>query len=677
MDTKGNTATKAAVAGDVAQLLKQYGCGPIPLMGTDGLYERHLLFDNIKGLQAISSRERYEALARSLRDVLSQRWILTEETYQRENPKRVYYLSMEFLLGRSSANNMTNLLLEPFVAQAAKQKDIDLLSLLQEEPDAGLGNGGLGRLAACFLDSMATMQLPATGYGLRYEYGIFKQSIQDGWQHEQGDNWLRRPDPWEVARPDEAVEVKLNCAFELEGGTFRAIPGRPSTLLGIPFDRPVVGYGGKTINTLRLWTAAASNYFDFQDFSSGAFAEAMAETLSADSLTCVLYPDDSTSKGQGLRFLQEYFLVACSLADLIRRYRRTNGEWSGLADKVAIQLNDTHPAMAVPELMRILLDEARLGWDQAWDLTQKALAYTNHTLLPEALEKWPLGWFEIMLPRHLEIILEINRRLLDGVRNRGPIDEKRIERISLVEEGSAKKIRMANLAIVGSHSTNGVAAIHSNLLRKTTVTELAELFPERFNNKTNGVTPRRWLLLANPALAHTISDAIGDAWIRDLDQLKKLQPLAADKNFRDAFRKAKYEAKSKFAEWLKATCGQVVQPDTIFDSQVKRIHEYKRQLLNALRILILYNRIRENPDLDMIPRTFFFAGKAAPAYRLAKLICPWPPEGLVSPGLLRFTRRAPDSRHRRLEPNLHCRLRSQRHKQHEVHDEWRADLRNA
>jgi glycogen phosphorylase len=620
MSTKGVTATKTAVAGDVTQLLKQYGCGPIPLIGTDGLYERHLLFDNIKGLQEISSRERYEALARSLRDVLSQRWILTEETYQRENPKRVYYLSMEFLLGRSSANNMTNLLLEPFVVQAAKQKDIDLLSLLQEEPDAGLGNGGLGRLAACFLDSMATMQLPASGYGLRYEYGIFKQSIQDGWQHEQGDNWLRRPDPWEVARPDEAVEVKLNCAFELEGGTFRAIPGRPSTLLGIPYDRPVVGYGGKTINTLRLWAAAASNYFDFQDFSSGAFAEAMAETLSADSLTCVLYPDDSTSKGQGLRFLQEYFLVACSLADLVRRYRRNNGEWSGLVDKVAIQLNDTHPAMAVPELMRILLDEAHLGWNQSWDLTQKALAYTNHTLLPEALEKWPLKWFETMLPRHLEIILEINRRLLDAVRSRGPIEEGRIERISLIEEGDEKKIRMANLAIVGSHSTNGVAAIHSDLLQKTTVRELAELFPERFNNKTNGVTPRRWLLLANPALAHTISEAIGDAWIRDLDQLEKLKPLAGNKDFRDAFRKAKYEAKSKFSQWLKATSGQVVQPDSIFDSHVKRIHEYKRQLLNALRIVILYNRIRENPNLEMTPRTFFFAGKAAPAYRLAKLI---------------------------------------------------------
>ncbi|HEX7286091.1 MAG TPA: glycogen/starch/alpha-glucan phosphorylase [Candidatus Angelobacter sp.] len=603
-----------------AELLKQYGCGPVQFTGKDGLYERHLLFDTVKHPDAIRAREQYEAFARSVRDVLSQRWVLTQKTYDHENPKRVYYLSMEFLLGRSLANNVTNLLFDPVVAQAAQQRNIDSLSVLEQEPDAGLGNGGLGRLAACFLDSMATMQLPAMGYGLRYEYGIFKQSIQEGWQHEQGDNWLRRPDPWEVPRPDEAVEVKLNCSFQLQGGTFQAIPGRSSTLLGIPYDRPVVGYGGKTINTLRLWSAAASNYFDFQEFSSGAFAEALADTLAAESLTRVLYPDDSTSKGQGLRFLQEYFLVACSLADLVRRFRPTNPDWSTLADRVAIQLNDTHPAIAVPELMRILLDEAHLEWDQAWDLTQKALAYTNHTLLPEALEKWPLEWFETMLPRHLEIIYEINRRLLIAVRSRFPGDEQRVQRVSLVEEGSQRKVRMANLAIVGSHSTNGVAGIHSELLRKTTVKELAELYPERFNNKTNGVTPRRWLLLANPALARTVTDAIGDAWISDLDQLTRLKPLAENKGFRDAFRKAKREAKGQFADWLKTTSGQVVDPDSIFDTQVKRIHEYKRQLLNALRVVVLYNRLRENPDLEMAPRTFFFAGKAAPAYQLAKLI---------------------------------------------------------
>ena len=621
MSAKGIISIEAKAAKtDGEKLLKQYGCGPVSFIGADGLYDRHLLFDNVSDPAKTDARQRYEALAHSLRDVLSQRWILTEKNYERENPKRAYYLSMEFLLGRSSANNVTNLLLDSYVARTAKEREIDLLSLLEQEPDAGLGNGGLGRLAACFLDSMATLQLPATGYGLRYEYGIFKQSIQDGWQHERGDNWLRHPDPWEVARPDEAVEVKLNCAFELQGGSLRVVPGQPTTLLGVPYDRPVVGYGGKTINTLRLWAAAASNYFDFQEFSSGEFAEAMAETLAAESLTRVLYPDDSTSKGQGLRFLQEYFLVACSLADLVRRYRRGNTNWSGLADKVAIQLNDTHPAMAVPELMRILLDDAHLGWDQAWDLTQKALAYTNHTLLPEALEKWPLEWFQTMLPRHLEIILEINHRLLKDVRSRFPGDEKRIERVSLIEEGAQRKIRMANLAIVGSHSTNGVAAIHSQLLRTITVKELAELFPERFNNKTNGVTPRRWLLLANPALAHAITEVIGDGWITELDQLKNLKPFAEDKGFRDAARKAKREAKSQFAKWVKATSGQVVDPDSIFDAHVKRIHEYKRQLLNALRITVLYNRLRENPNLEMIPRTFFFAGKAAPAYRLAKLI---------------------------------------------------------
>jgi starch phosphorylase len=536
------------------------------------------------------------------------------------NPKRIYYLSMEFLIGRSLANNVMNLLLKDIARQTVEQKHIDLLGLLEQEPDAGLGNGGLGRLAACFLDSMATMELPAMGYGLRYEYGMFKQSIKDGWQYEQPDNWLRRTDPWEVARPQDMVEVKLNCSFEIRGGLLHVIAGRPSSLLGIPFDRPVVGYGGKTINTLRLWAAAAPDYFDFQQFSGGDFVGALAETLTAESLTRVLYPDDSTSMGQGLRFVQEYFLVACSLADLVRRFRNSNTDWDTLPEKAAIQLNDTHPAMAVPELMRILLDEANLGWDQAWTITRKTLAYTNHTLLPEALEKWPLVWFERLLPRHLEIIFEINRRLIDDVRGQFSNDEGRVARMSVVEEGSVRKIRMANLAIVGSHSTNGVAAIHSELLRTTTVSDFADMFPDRFNNKTNGVTPRRWLLLANPALASTITDAIGDGWITDLNQLNELKPLADDSSFRDDFLKAKRTAKTQFANWLKSTTGQAVDPDSIFDCQVKRIHEYKRQLLNALRIVILYNRLRENPNLDMQPRTFFFAGKAAPAYHLAKVI---------------------------------------------------------
>ncbi len=623
MKTKKMEAPAAALTAEVAaaELIRQYGCGPVQFAGTDtALYERHLVFDNVVDLKACGVREQFEAIARSVRDVLSQRWIRTEETYQRENAKRIYYLSMEFLIGRSLANNVTNLLLGDITQQLVQQKHIDWLGLLEQEPDAGLGNGGLGRLAACFLDSMATMQLPAMGYGLRYEYGIFKQSMKDGWQYEQPDNWLRRPDPWEVARPQEMVEVKLNCSFEMRGGTLHIIADQPSSLLGIPFDRPIVGYGGKTINALRLWAAAAPDYFDFQRFSSGDFVGALAETLTAESLTRVLYPDDSTSMGQGLRFLQEYFLVGCSLADLIRRFRRSNTDWNALPEKAAIQLNDTHPAMAVPELMRILLDEAHLGWDQAWAITRKTLAYTNHTLLPEALEKWPLVWFEKLFPRLLEIIFEINRRLLDDVRGQFAGDEGRVARMSLVEEGTERKIRMANLAIVGSHSTNGVAAIHSELLRTVTVRDFAQMFPDRFNNKTNGVTPRRWLLLSNPALAGTITEAIGDGWITDMDQLNRLRPLANDRSFQEAFCRAKRAAKRQFADWLKSTTAQTVDPDSIFDCQVKRIHEYKRQLLNALRIVILYNRLRDNPGLEMEPRTFFFAGKAAPAYHLAKVI---------------------------------------------------------
>jgi len=567
-----------------------------------------------------NAREHYEAFARSVRDILSQRWVLTNKTYRQANPKRVYYLSMEFLIGRSLSNNVTNLLLDPLLEGVIDQKDVDWLALLQKEPDAGLGNGGLGRLAACFLDSMATLQLPAMGYGLRYEYGMFKQTIQDGWQHEVPDNWLRHPDPWEVARPYARVTIKLNCSFMLHDGALRAIAGHDTDLYGIPFDRPIVGYGGTNINTLRLWAAAAPDYFDFRQFSTGDFVGALAETLAAESITRVLYPDDSTSLGQALRFVQEYFLVACSLADLVRRFRHDNQDWCAFPEKVAIQLNDTHPTMAVPELMRILLDEAHLDWDQAWDITQETLAYTNHTLLPEALEKWPIEWFGIVAPRLLEIIYEINRRFLDDVRKRFPGDENLVARVSLIEEGAVRKVRMANLAIVGSHSTNGVAAIHSELLRTTTVKELAEIFPERFNNKTNGVTPRRWLRLCNMPLAQVISEAISEEWITDLSQLSRLKPLADDATFRAAVLKAQSDCKSHFAAWLKATSGITVDPQTMFDSQVKRIHEYKRQLLNALRIIVLYNRLRENPDLEMPARTFFFAGKAAPAYHLAKLI---------------------------------------------------------
>jgi starch phosphorylase len=604
-----------------SDLLRQYGSGSIPFSGTDSaLYGRHLVFDRAIDPKVASARERFEAFSHSVRDILAQRWVKTKSTYEEQNAKRIYYLSLEFLIGRSLGNNVSNLMLDPLVRQVVQETNLDWLELLEEEPDAGLGNGGLGRLAACFLDSMATMQLPATGYGLRYEYGMFKQSIVDGWQKETADNWLRSRDPWEIGRAHERVEIKLQSSFVLRGGDFKVIANQPSTLIGIPYDRPIVGYGGKTVNTLRLWAAATSDDFDFQEFGTGDFIGALGQKLNVETLTRVLYPDDSTTAGQGLRFLQEYFLVACSMADLIRRFLRHNTDWNLLPEKAAIQLNDTHPSMSVAELMRILLDDAHLGWDQAWDLTKRTLAYTNHTLLPEALEKWPVAWFETLLPRHLEIIYEINRRLLDEVRFRFHGDEGRVQRISLVEESSPRKIRMANLAIVGTHSTNGVAAIHSKLLRTTTVKDLAEMFPERFNNKTNGVTPRRWLHGANPEMTGAITQVIGDRWITDLSQLQQLKKFAEDASVREGFLKSKRDAKVRFADWLKATSGQVVDPDTIFDCQIKRIHEYKRQLLNALRIVVIYNRLRANPKLEMAPRTFFFAGKAAPAYHLAKLI---------------------------------------------------------
>ena len=620
MSTK--TVPKRQALSDAATLINsRYGCGPVQFAGTDeALYERHLLFDSGVAIEAATARDRFEALARSVRDILSQRWLLTEKTYEQQNPKRLYYLSMEFLIGRSLENNVANLLLSPLAHQVIQEKQLDFLEILEQEPDAGLGNGGLGRLAACFMESAATMQLPAMGYGLRYEYGIFRQILRNGWQQEVPDNWLRAPDPWEIARPNEKVEIPLACSFELSGGSLRPVPGRPSTLIGIPFDRPVIGYGGSTINTLRLWAAAAPDYFDFAEFSQGDFVEAFTQTLSAETVTRVLYPDDSRIMGQALRLLQGYFLVACSLADAVRRFQQGNSDWRSFADKVAIQMNDTHPSLAVAELMRILVDQEHLGWDEAWNITQNTLAYTNHTLLPEALEKWPVAWFEDLLPRQLEIIYEINRRFLGDVRRQFPGDEGRIQRVSLIEEGAHKKVRMANLAVVGSHSTNGVAAIHSNLLRETTLKDLAEVYPERFNNKTNGVTPRRWLLLCNPGLSGLITDAIGDGWISDLSQISKLKAFTEDSSFRGDFLKAKHQSKQQFCDWFRRSTGQVLDPEAIFDCQIKRIHEYKRQLLNALRIAVLYNRLRDKPALDMHPRIFFFAGKAAPAYRLAKLI---------------------------------------------------------
>jgi len=583
--------------------------------------DRYLLCDHLVDPPKAKLRQRFEATSRFIRDLVAHRWVKTDRAREEAKPKRIHYLSMEFLLGRTLRNNIMNLAAEPIVRRAMEREGWDLEKLIEEEPDAGLGNGGLGRLAACFIDSLATLQYPAIGYGLRYEYGIFRQSIREGYQIEQPDNWLRNSDPWEIVRPGKFYVVPLNAKFELQGSALRILRNQPSSLLGIAYDRPVVGYGAQCVNTLRLWAAAASQSFDLAEFSHGDFAGAVIQNVAAESLTRVLYPDDSTEAGRALRFLQQYFMVSCSLQDIISRFlRQGSPNWSELPDRVAIQMNDTHPALSVAELMRILLDQAKLPWGQAWDITLRTLAYTNHTLLPEALEKWPVEIFELLIPRHMEIVYEINHRFLDDVRRRYPGDEARLQRVSLIEEGPVRKVRMAHLAVVGSHSTNGVAAIHSELLRKRVLHDFAELFPERFNNKTNGVTPRRWLQQANPFLSRLITKAIDDDWVTDLARLRNLLPLADDAGFREQFRAAKRKAKVAFANWLKASSGQIVDPDTIFDSQVKRIHEYKRQLLNVLHIIVLYNRLRSNPNQEMPPHTFLFAGKAAPAYHLAKLI---------------------------------------------------------
>lgn len=583
-------------------------------------YLRHLSLDIVADPAAADDRQRFEALALAVRDRLAEKWLATDRGYASGDVKRVYYLSLEYLPGRVLGSHIASLGLAGEVARLAALEGLDLDALEATEPDPALGNGGLGRLAACYLDSLATLALPAIGYGLRYQYGIFRQEIVDGRQVERPDNWLLRSDPWEVARYPEAVETRIHCGYDFELGVTSPPAHRALTLRGIPYDRPVVGYGARSINTLRLWSASTPGYFDLDEFNHGDFFGAVHDKLLAENITRVLYPSDSTSAGHHLRFLQEYFLVACSLADIVRRFRAGNRGWSALPDKVAVQLNDTHPALAVAELMRILLDEALLGWDESWDLTTRTLAYTNHTLLPEAFERWPVSLFEMALPRHLEIIYEINRRFLDEVRRRWPGDDGRVRRISLIEEGAAKQVRMAHLAVVGSHSTNGVSEIHTALLHERTMKDLAELFPRRFSNKTNGVTPRRWLLDANPPLSALITAAIGDGWITDAGELRRLAPLADDAAFRERFLAARRTAKERLAEWVSRSLGETLDPDSIFDSQIKRIHEYKRQLLNPLRIIVLYERLRQSPNVAFLPRTFLFAGKAAPDYRIAKLI---------------------------------------------------------
>jgi starch phosphorylase len=619
MNAVGNPL-ESAVAGDAALERRLHRLG-LTSSSDDSWTDRYVLCEHAVDPSVAPARQRFEAVARFARDLIVHRWVKTRQSRERANPKRIYYLSMEFLIGRALNNNIINMGAHPLIERALQREGWSLQDIFEQEADAGLGNGGLGRLAACFIESLATMQYSAVGYGLRYEYGIFRQAIRDGYQLERPDNWLHRPDPWEVARPGKAFQVPLNASFQLQGAAIRFNANRPSVLLGVPYDRPVVGYGAHCVNTLRLWAAVAPEHFDFAGFSQGEFVGAVMGNVAAESITRVLYPDDSTDAGRSLRFLQQYFLVSCSLQDIVFRYWRKNrGDWSKLPEHVAIQLNDTHPSLSVAELMRILMDKHHLGWDDAWSLTLRTLAYTNHTLLPEALEKWDIALFELLIPRHLEIIYEINRRFLDDVRARFPEDTDRVRRMSLIEEEPVRKVRMAHLAVVGTHSTNGVADIHSRLLRERVLRDFADMYPERFNNKTNGITPRRWLLAANAPLAQLISALIGAGWITDLGELRALRSWSQDRSVQERFLASRRAAKQRFVDWLRRTSGHTVDPDNLFDSQIKRIHEYKRQLLNVLHVIVLYNRLRNDSQANEVPRTFFFAGKAAPAYRLAKLI---------------------------------------------------------
>ncbi len=573
----------------------------------------------------VTPEGRYRALAYAIRDRIIHQWDLSRKTQRQKHSKRVYYLSLEFLMGRAMTNNIINLRLEKSVREALKSLGYTYEELAEVEPDAGLGNGGLGRLAACFLDSLATLELPAYGYGIRYNYGIFRQEIRNGWQAEEPDNWLKNENPWEIKRPDLVYPVYFGGEVKeiREGGRdiFRWIPDE--MIDGIAYDTPIVGYGGKTINTLRLWSAQSPEGFSFDEFNSGDYTEAVRKKINAETLSQVLYPNDTLYMGKELRLKQQYFFVSCSLQDILRRFKRFPGyKWSKFPSEAAIQLNDTHPSLAIPELMRLLIDNEGLGWDEAWDITVKTMGYTNHTLLPEALEKWPLPMMEKILPRHMQIIYEINQRFLDYAVSYFPMQNDKIARISIIEESNPKMVRMANLSIIGSHSVNGVAELHSELLKREMFPEFNTIFPGRFNNKTNGITQRRWLLDANPKLASLISDAIGDGWITDYDQIRGLARFADDSSFVEKFAAIKRGNKVRAAEYLRRTYGIIINPDTLIDVQIKRIHEYKRQLLNAINVMMIYNRLKnDSAYYDAFqPTTFLFGGKAAPGYVNAKLI---------------------------------------------------------
>ncbi len=584
---------------------------------------RHARYSLGRAWPRLSTRELYTAVALSVRDRLVERMLETDDQDRRADPKRLCYISIEFLVGRSLGINLLNLGMRENYRQALRELNVGLEELEQEEEDAALGNGGLGRLAACFLDSMATLGMPGYGYGINYEYGLFKQEIHDGYQIEKPDSWLTRTNPWAIPRPEEACVVPLYGHIEHaadRNGDYNPMWLGWRVLIGVPYDTCITGYGGGRVNLLRLYSARSSREFDMRIFNDGDYFKAVEQKIASENVSKVLYPADAAVAGRELRLVQEYFLVACAIRDITRRFEQNHTDFRDLQSRVAIQLNDTHPALAVAELMRLLVDEKNLPWEEAWGVTQATLAYTNHTLVPEALEKWPVPLLETVLPRHLQIILEINRRFLDQIELVAPGDAERRSRMSLIEESSPPQVRMAHLAIVGSHSVNGVSAIHTALLKTSLTREFYSLWQDRFNNKTNGISPRQWLLKANPRLSELIRSAIGDAWITDLNQLRALENRADDEEFQTAFLEVKLENKRALARIIYESVRIRVDPASLFDVQVKRIHAYKRQLLNVMHIIDEYLSLIEDAWRPTVPRTHIFAGKAAPGYWAAKQI---------------------------------------------------------
>lgn len=573
-----------------------------------------------KTIDIASKQEIYQAVAFALRDIITDRWIATHKSYEEQDGKIVYYLSMEFLMGRALGNNLINLMAKKEVEEVLMELGINYNDIEEQEPDPGLGNGGLGRLAACFLDSLATLEYPAYGCGIRYRYGIFEQKIMDGYQVEFPDNWLEHGNPWEIRRPEYSSEVKFGGyvrSEKKENGEDRFIQENYQSVIAVPFDIPIVGYNNYSVNTLRLWDAKAVNKFDLKKFDQGEYNKAVEEQYLAQTIVEVLYPNDNHIQGKELRLKQQYFFISASVQQAVKKFKSNHTDLREMPKKVAFQLNDTHPSVAVAELMRILLDEEDLSWEEAWDITTQVCAYTNHTIMSEALEKWPVELFSRLLPRIYQIIEEINRRFCLKLLIHYNNDNERIRRMAIISDG---QVKMAWLAIVGSHSVNGVAALHTEILKNQELKDFYKIFPEKFNNKTNGITQRRWLLKANPKLAELITNTIGNEWITNLSELKKLAPYKEDEGFRNKFMEIKYDNKVKLAKYIKEHNNIDVDPNSIFDIQIKRLHEYKRQLLNVLHIMYLYNQLKANPSMDFYPRTFIFGAKAAPGYRRAKLI---------------------------------------------------------